>query len=141
LKPNHQKVKLLWLWVEKFQKKKKNQKMNSLKNFLDKIKNNQFVSFPETITHIDENYHFTPTTFKNGNQMNNAGENNGSCKIFAFAQLNNLSKEETLSLFGDFYQDVLNTPDATDHQNIRNFMIFGWEGIQFEGEALKPLSD
>jgi hypothetical protein len=113
--------------------------MNNLKNFLDKIKSNQFVSFPETITHIDENYTFTPTTFKNGNQINNAGENNGSCKIFAFAQLQQFTKEETLSLFGDFYQDVLNTPDATDHQNIRNFMIFGWEGIQFENVALKPI--
>jgi hypothetical protein len=111
--------------------------MNSLKNFLDKIKNNQFVSFPETIAYIDENYTFTPTTFKNGNQINNTGENNGSCKIFAFAQLNQFTKEETLSLFGDFYQDVLNTPNATDHQNIRNFMIFGWEGIQFEGEVLR----
>ncbi|OGS71548.1 MAG: type III effector [Flavobacteria bacterium RIFCSPLOWO2_12_FULL_31_7] len=94
-------------------------------------------SFPETIAFIDENYTFTPTTFKNGNQMNIAGENNGSCKIFAFAQINQLSKDETLSLFGDFYQDVLNTPEATNHQNIRNFMIFGWEGIQFEGEVLR----
>jgi hypothetical protein len=93
-------------------------------------------SFPETIRYIDENFTFTPTSFKNGNQINNAGENNGSCKIFAFAQLRQLTKEETLSLFGDFYQDVLNTTEATDHQNIRNFMAFGWEGIQFEGEAL-----
>ena len=75
-------------------------------------------SFPETIAHIDENYHFTPTTFKNGNQINNAGENNGSCKIFAFALLQQFTKEETLSLFGDFYQDVLNSPEATDHRNI-----------------------
>jgi hypothetical protein len=111
--------------------------MNSLNNFLDKIKSNQFISFPETIAHIDENYIFTPTTFKNGNQVNTAGENNGSCKIFAFAKLEQFTQEETLSLFGDFYQDVLKTPDATDHQNIRNFMIFGWEGIQFEGEVLR----
>ena len=94
-------------------------------------------SFPETITYIDEKYTFTPTTFKNGNQLNHAGENNGSCKIFAFAQLQQFSKEETLLLFGDFYQDVLNSPDATDHQNIRNFMIFGWDGIYFEGEVLQ----
>lgn len=94
-------------------------------------------SFPETIAHIDEKYTFTPTTFKNGNQINNAGENNGSCKILAFAQLQQFTKEETLSLFGDFYQDVLNSPDATDHQNIRNFMIFGWDGIHFDGEALQ----
>ncbi|WP_353079089.1 HopJ type III effector protein [Flavobacterium sp.] len=102
-----------------------------MKNLLNKK------SFPESIAYIDENYLFTPTTFKNGNQLNNAGENNGSCKIFAFAQMQHLSKEETLSLFGDFYQDVLNSPDATDHQNIRNFMIFGWDGIHFEDEALQ----
>ena len=94
-------------------------------------------SFPKTITYIDDNFTFTPTGFKNGNQLNKAGENNGSCKIFAFAQMQQLSKEETLLLFGDFYQDVLSSPDATDHQNIRNFMIFGWEGIHFEGEALQ----
>ena len=94
-------------------------------------------SFPETIAYIDENYLFTPTTFKNGNQLNNVGENNGSCKIFAFAQLQQFTKEETLSLFGDFYQDVLYSPEASDHQNIRNFMIFGWNGIHFEDEALQ----
>lgn len=102
-----------------------------MKNLLNKK------SFPETIAYIDENYLFTPTGFKNGNQINNAGENNGSCKIFAFAQMQQLSKEETLSLFGDFYQDVLNSPEASDHQNIRNFMIFGWDGIHFEDEALQ----
>jgi hypothetical protein len=72
-----------------------------MKNLLNKK------SFPETIAFIDEKYTFTPTTFKNGNQINNAGENNGSCKIFAFALLQQFTKEETLSLFGDFYQDVL----------------------------------
>lgn len=60
-------------------------------------------SFQETIAYIDENYHFTPTAFKNGNQINNAGENNGSCKIFAFTKLNQLSVEDTLYLFGDFF--------------------------------------
>ena len=102
-----------------------------MKNLLNKK------SFPETISFIDENYTFTPTAYKNGNQINHAGENNGSCKIFAFAQLQQFTKEETLALFGDFYQDVLNTPEAADHQNIRNFMIFGWDGIHFEGEALQ----
>ncbi|MEG0198898.1 MAG: HopJ type III effector protein, partial [Acinetobacter sp.] len=31
---------------------------------------------------------------------------------------------------------VLATPEATDHQNIRQFMLNGWDGIQFESEAL-----
>jgi hypothetical protein len=30
----------------------------------------------------------------------------------------------------------LKNPAGTDHQNIRNFMKTGWNGIQFEGEAL-----
>lgn len=94
-------------------------------------------NFQKIIAHIDENYEFTPTAFKNGNQYNQAGENNGSCKVFTYAKMHNLSKEDTLQLFGQYYQDVLNTPEGTDHQNIRNFMVYGWEGITFEGEALK----
>jgi len=31
---------------------------------------------------------------------------------------------------------VLATPEATDHQNIRQFMQNSWNGIQFEGQAL-----
>ena len=96
------------------------------------------INFKEVIAYIDENYDFTPTKFTNGNTTNEANQNNGSCKVFSFAQLKNLSKEQTLWLFGEFYrEDVLNNPDGTDHQNIRNFMKFGWEGISFDGEALK----
>ena len=96
------------------------------------------IQFKEVIAFIDEHYDFTPTKFTNGNTINEADENNGSCKVFSFAKLNALSKEETLALFGDFYRtDVLQNPDGDDHQNIRNFMTFGWDGISFEGEALK----
>jgi hypothetical protein len=113
--------------------------MSNIDNFLNKVKQNpELITFQETIEVIDSNYSFTPTTFKNGNQLNNAGENNGSCKIFAFAKINNLEKEETLSLFGSYYfDDVLKNPDGNDHQNIRNFMTFGWDGISFDGEALQ----
>jgi hypothetical protein len=113
--------------------------MSNIDNFLNKVKQNpELITFQETIEVIDSNYSFTPTTFKNGNQLNNAGENNGSCKIFAFAKINNLEKEETLSLFGSYYfDDVLKNPDGNDHQNIRNFMTFGWDGISFDGEALE----
>ncbi|WP_294282697.1 HopJ type III effector protein [uncultured Chryseobacterium sp.] len=96
------------------------------------------ISFQEVIAFIDMHYDFTPTRFTNGNTVNEAGQNNGSCKVFSFAQLNGLSKEETLNLFGDFYRkDVLKNPEGTDHQNIRNFMQTGWEGISFEGKALQ----
>lgn len=95
------------------------------------------IQFKDVIAFIDEHYNFTPTKFTNGNTVNEADQNNGSCKVFSFAKLNDLSKEETLNLFGEFYRkDVLQNPEGTDHQNIRNFMEFGWDGISFEGKAL-----
>ena len=95
------------------------------------------IQFKDVIAFIDEHYDFTPTKFTNGNTVNEADQNNGSCKVFSFAKLNDLSKEETLNLFGEFYRkDVLQNLEGTDHQNIRNFMEFGWEGISFEGKAL-----
>jgi len=106
--------------------------------FLEQIKQHpKDITFQDTIQVIEENYDFKPTAFQNGNQYNKAGENNGSCKVFAFAKLNNLSKEETLACFGGYYfEDVLENPNGTDHQNIRNFMHIGWDGIEFEGKAL-----
>lgn len=96
------------------------------------------ISFQEVIAFIDAHYDFTPTRFTNGSTVNEANQNNGSCKVFSFAQLNGLSEEETLNLFGEFYrEDVLKNPEGSDHQNIRNFMQTGWEGIAFEGKALQ----
>jgi hypothetical protein len=95
------------------------------------------IQFSEIIETVDANYNFTPTAFKNGETMNEANQNNGSCKVFSFAKNQKLTKEETLACFGDYYRkDVLENPAGTDHQNIRNFIKFGWEGILFEGEAL-----
>jgi hypothetical protein len=114
----------------------------TLTKFLQKIKNNEHVSFDETIAIITENYAYTPSEFKNGlnnkQLINAAGSNEGSCKIFSFAQINQLDPQQTLGLFGDFYRkDVLNDPAGTGHQNIRNFMQYGWEGIQFTQQALR----
>lgn len=104
---------------------------------LEKIKANE-VSFQEVIAYIEANFDFTPTAFKNGDTYNEAGQNSGSCKVFSFAKLSGLSAQETLYCFGDFYRkDVLSNPEGTDHQNIRNFIKYGWDGIQFEGDALK----
>jgi hypothetical protein len=95
------------------------------------------IAFTETIATIEEDYVFTPTAFQNGSQHNAAGENSGSCKLFAFAKLHRLSKEETLACFGSYYfEDVLKNPEGNDHQNIRNFIKTGWDGIHFEGEVL-----
>ena len=103
--------------------------------------NRETIQFNDVISFIDNHYDFTPTLFKNGNIINEADQNNGSCKVFSFAKLNDLSEEETLFLFGDFYRnDVLRNPEGIDHQNIRNFIKFGWDGISFEGEALRKKS-
>ena len=106
--------------------------------FLTKLKNSpKEILFSETITVIEENYNFSPTAFENGLQHNAAGENSGSCKLFAFAEMQNLSEAATLSCFGAYYyEDVLGDPEGTNHPNIRNFMKTGWDGIAFYGEAL-----
>ena len=111
-----------------------------LTNFLQCLNDTpESIGFSETIALIDALYDFTPAAFTNGTSRNEAGQNNGSCKLFSFAKLHNLSQQQTLACFGDYYRkDVLGNPDGTDHQNIRNFMTAGWEGIKFEGEALKP---
>jgi hypothetical protein len=113
----------------------------SLEQFLHKINQGEAISFHETIIVVTENYHYQPTEFSNGldddTLVNPAGTNEGSCKIFAFAKLHHLSKEQTLNLFGDYYRtDVLQHPEGTSHQNIRNFMKYGWDSILFKGEAL-----
>lgn len=95
------------------------------------------ITFSDTMAVIEANYEFTPTAFSNGDTENAADTNNGSCKIFAFGLLNNLDEAHTLACFGDYYRkDVLENPEGSDHQNIRNFITSGWAGIEFSGEAL-----
>lgn len=94
------------------------------------------ISFTQTISTIDHYYDFTPMAFQNGELFNQAGENNGSCKIFAFGLLHQLSEPQTLQLFAEYYRQVLDTPKGNDHQNIRNFLCTGWAGISFSGNAL-----
>jgi len=94
------------------------------------------IAFNDVIGFIETYYKHQPTAFKNGDAYNEATQNQGSAKVFAFAKLNNLSAEDTLYLFAEHYQSVLANPDGADHQNIRQFMAHGWPGVVFEGEAL-----
>lgn len=107
-------------------------------DFLQKLNDEPVsISFEETMSVIDANYTFTPTAFKNGELENEAGQNNGSCKLFAFAMLHELSESQTLACFGHYYrEEVLGDLAGDSHQNIRNFMKKGWDGIAFAGEAL-----
>jgi len=110
----------------------------TLKDFKNKLKNaSTTIEFTDTMTVIEDNYNFTPTAFKNGDLQNESGQNSGSCKLFAFAQKQGLTKEETLACFGQYYfEEVLNDIDGPGHQNIRNFIKTGFEGVIFEGEVL-----
>ncbi|WP_105902279.1 HopJ type III effector protein [Vibrio gangliei] len=109
-----------------------------LQEFLHQVTSEPLsVEFEQTIAVIESNYTFTPTAFTNGEVQNEAGQNNGSCKIFAFAQLHNLTEAQTLACFGQFYrEDVLQHPENDDHQNIRNFITHGWQGVKFSSPAL-----
>ncbi len=98
----------------------------------------QKIDFKQVLNFIDARYDFTPTAFVNGHQKNAANENQGSCKVFSFAQLNHLNPLDTLALFAEHYHTVRDNPARTDHQNIRQFIHNGWQGIHFEGEALQP---
>lgn len=110
-----------------------------LQTFIERIRAGGRVSFQETLSTISTHYDYTPTRFSNGEVVNEAGSNEGSCRLFYFAKLNGLTESETLALFGDYYwRDVLDNPQGEDHANIRAFMRRGWTGIAYEGEALHP---
>ena len=103
-----------------------------------KLKNTpNTIAFAETMQVVDTYFDFTPTAFTNGLVQNAAGENSGSCKVFAFAKAEALSKTETLACFGQYYFDeVLKDPNGTGHQNIRSFIKTGFEGLQFDQNPL-----
>ncbi len=99
------------------------------------------VEFDAVMQVIADHYDYVPTRFINGEIDNPAGECEGSCKIFAFAQLHNLSELETLALFGEYYRhDVLENPTGEDHPNIRNFILDGWLAIKFDNPPLQAKS-
>jgi hypothetical protein len=89
------------------------------------------LTFAEVLAFIDTGYQHVPTAFQNVAVYNEATQNQGSAKVFAFAKQHDLNEEDTLLLFAEHYQTVLAAPDGVDHQNIRQFMAHGWAGIKF----------
>ncbi len=117
----------------------------TLEALLNIINNNSNdIEFDNVIETINSNFTYTPTRFSNGMDedivINEAGTNEGSCKIFAFAHMTGLSKEQTLACFGKYYRDdVLLDPHGDSHANIRCFIRHGWNGIHFDSIALQPI--
>lgn len=115
----------------------------AVNDFLTRLMAGEPIEFQDTMALINECFDYQPTHFENGSDddlvVNEAGVNEGSCKIFALASLLCLDQSQTLALFGRYYrEDVLGHPEGQDHRNIRSFMIHGWAGIHFKGEALLP---
>lgn len=112
---------------------------------LDRLKKGE-ADFEDVIAYVNAHYEYTPTRFTNGTGtdavVNEAGQNEGSCRIFALAKHKGLSEADTVQLFGRFYRvDVLQHPQGTDHGNIRTFLREGWAGIRFEADALVVKED
>lgn len=110
-----------------------------IEEFKTKLNNTMAeLEFADAMAVIDENYEFTPTAFANGKLQNKAGENSGSCKLFAFAKMQGFTVNETLRCFGKYYsEEVLFDLGGNSHQNIRNFMLTGFDSISFDGEPLQ----
>jgi hypothetical protein len=90
------------------------------------------LTFEEVMEVIDTHYESQLLEFKNGDMINQQGENEGSAKLLSYAALSGMDKDTTLKLWGQYYREVLKDPDGSSHQNIRNFMKYGWEGVPFE---------
>lgn len=94
--------------------------------------------FADILGFIDAHYHYHPVTFTNGTVHNAVGTNEGSAKVFGFAKLHDLSQSDTLKLFCEHYQAVIDNPTGIDHPNIRNFRFWGWRAFAMPHNPLTP---
>jgi hypothetical protein len=111
--------------------------MNDITIFLERLRTTpEKIQFAEVIDLIDTHYDHTPSAFVNGEATNQASENQGSAKVFSFARLNSLNETETLHCFAEHFRAVSANPTGHDHQNIRQFIANGWDGIQLPNNCL-----
>lgn len=89
------------------------------RNTLIEILKSASHSFADTVSFIEEHYHYRASGFDNGPVRNDASENQGSCKVLAMALDLGLSDSQALQCFAEHYQAVLTHPDGSDHANIR----------------------
>ncbi len=104
--------------------------------YLEELRTGASMVFDNLMAIINENYNYTPAAFTNGDLQNAEDENQGSAKLFCFGAMHQLTQLEVLHCFGEHYQAVLDDPEGDSHQNIRNFMIYGWEGLKFNSPVL-----
>jgi hypothetical protein len=96
-------------------------------------------AFSSVMDMIKKHFDQREVKWSNGETTNDAGQNAGAAAVYSLAAMAGLDEKRALELFAEHYRDVLNTPEANDHANIRNFMVHGWKGIDFmEGYSLVP---
>lgn len=100
-------------------------------DFLPQLQQDNF-AFETTLEFIETHFNFTPSAFNNGGVQNSQEQNQGSCKVFALAQLLELTQQQALSCFGQHYRDVLATPEVDNHHNLRRVLKDGLENISFD---------
>lgn len=111
--------------------------MNDTATLLTRLTTNpNELMFADIIATIDHEYRFAATAFSNGTADNTAEQNQGSAKVLAFARLHKLDEPQTLACWAEHYRSVLDHPQATDHQNIRQFMQSGWAGVELPSDCL-----
>ncbi|MEL0321714.1 MAG: HopJ type III effector protein [Gammaproteobacteria bacterium] len=111
--------------------------MNDIRTFIERLRTTpETIQFAEVIALIDSHYSHTPTAFINGTATNQASENQGSAKVFSFARLHGLNQTETLHCFAEHFRAVSDNPTGDDHQNIRQFIANGWQGVQLPETCL-----
>ena len=103
--------------------------------FLQQLNSDEHV-FATTLAFIETWFDFTPSAFLNGSVANAVDQNQGSCKVFALAQLLELTQEQALRCFGEHYRDVVATPDVDNHHNLRRLLKEGLADISFDSFPL-----
>jgi 3-hydroxyisobutyrate dehydrogenase-like beta-hydroxyacid dehydrogenase len=95
------------------------------------------VTLDMALSTVGENYEFTPCGYTLGGVRFEADKTR-SCQLYAFGLLHKLTRQQTLACFGHHYHDdVLKNPQGTDHQTVRLFMKYGWDGLKLDAMPLK----
>lgn len=114
--------------------------MSNLRDFRAQLHGHEYL-FAQTLSFIDEHYDYKACNFSNGSLLNQAGQNEGACRLIGLAVLESLSLQETLLAFGEHYRSVLANPDGSDHGNIRALINSGLAGVRFARLPLQRRSD
>lgn len=96
--------------------------------------------FIDTLSFIDAWFDYQPSAFTFRDLANAAHENQGSCKIFALAQLLNLDNKQALLCFGEHYRNLAHTP-TNSHLNLRQLAKHGLTQIEFAHFPLQLKED